>query len=96
MGAVVKVHILYRKDKPDDITKAEAMKKLIMNAGKIINKQVEVELSTNFRQFENISVNLAMTPICIMDGISEFAGNVPSIDVIKQKLIQSGSASDSF
>jgi len=96
MGAVVKVHILYRKDKPEDITKAEDMKKVVLSAAKIINKQVEVELSTNFRQFENISVNLAMTPICVMDGTSEFAGNVPSIDVVKQKLIQSGSAAYSF
>lgn len=96
MGSVVKVHILYRKDKPEDIIKAEDMKKAIFSAAKIINKQVEIELSTNFRQFENISVNLALTPICVMDGTSEFAGNVPSVDVIKQKLIQSGSAADSF
>ena len=91
MSSVVKVHILYRKDKPEDLVKAEDMKKAVLNAAKIINKMVEVELSTNFRQFENLSVNLSMTPICVMDGNSEFAGNVPSVDTIKQKLIQSGS-----
>jgi len=96
MSGVLKVHILYRKDKPEDIVKAEDMKKVVLSAAKIINKMVEVELSTNFRQFENISVNLALTPICIMGGNTEFAGNVPALDVVKQKLIQSESASGGF
>ena len=91
-----KVYILYRKDKPDDAIKIEEIKKSALTAGQMLNKPVEVEFSTNFRQFENLSVNMAMTPIVVINNISEFAGSVPTVDQMKKCLLSSASASDMF
>jgi hypothetical protein len=91
-----KVFVLYRKDKPDEDKKINEIRANTLSAAKMINKIVDVEFTTNFHQFDGLSVNAAMTPIVVINKVSEFAGTVPSVEQMRKCLISTASPSEMF
>lgn len=92
----MKVDILFRPDKEDERQMADKIAEMVKSAAATIKKEVTINKTSNFREFSDLSVNVSITPIVIIDGISEFAGSLPSQDQIKQKLLAGGGANEIF
>jgi len=94
----MKIDILTRKDKPDEEKMIPQIRKVIEQAAQLAHKQVEVNVTSDFRQFEGISINVSATPIIIINGIAEFSSGVPKVEVLRQKMLDSseGGASGMF
>ena len=89
--SVINVTILTRKDKKDELAKVEQMEALIRQAAQQMRREVSVTVSSNMAEAANSSINVAMTPVVIINGNSAFAKEVPSLDKVKGFLISCGS-----
>ena len=59
----------------------------IERAAKELKTVVQITVSSNFRDYAHLSVNPSLTPIVIMDNVTEFAGNkFPPYEALKKKL----------
>jgi len=85
----MKIDILTRKDKPNEEKMIPEIRKVIELAAQLAHKQVEVNVTNDFRQFEGISINVSNTPIIIINGVAEFSSGVPKVEVLKQKMMDS-------
>ena len=71
--------------KPEE--KFPQIKENIERAAKELKAEVQVIISSNFRDYAHLSVNPGLTPIIIMDNITEFAGNkFPPFEALKKKV----------
>ena len=89
--SAISITILTRKDKKDEIAKVEQMESLLRQAAQIIRREVDINVTTNLAEVANSSVNVALTPIVIINGNSAFAKDVPSLDKVRGFLINCGS-----
>ena len=58
----------------------------ILGAGTRVVEDVAISHVTDYRQFSKYSVNVAKTPILVINGNVEFAGCIPETELLKKKL----------
>jgi len=71
-----------------DCVKCQNAIRSITRALKLLGRQAKLNHVTNFREFKNFSVNVSQTPIIVINGQTEFAGKVPSVEIIQRKLAE--------
>lgn len=68
--------------------KCETLKERLARAIKITQLQVTVKHVNDFQEFSKyaISVNVSQTPITVINGSVEFAGQLPFLEVLIKRL----------
>ena len=79
--AEIKIDILVKPNQNCDHLESK-----IALAAKMLNIPVQIKQSSNFAAFSGYAINPSQTPIVIMNGNVEFAGQVPELDVLTRRL----------
>jgi len=81
---VPKVFIVFRKHNDDDENRAKEMRKIFMTASQMMGKAVDIELSSNLRDFRDYQLKQEEMPVIICNNRVIFTKHVPPIEFIKQ------------
>ena len=82
----MKIDILFKKDEEEDLKKAVQIAKIVQEAAETINTKVEINLTNDFRAFSRLATNFPLTPVVVINNHLEFAGNIPDLEKVKEKL----------
>ena len=87
-----KIFILYRKNQSDNPSynayedQAKKIKKATVNAALMINKNIDIELTTNESEFRDFDIRREDLPVLIIDNKVVFRKHIPPVEFIKQIL----------
>lgn len=81
-----KVMILYREEKRDEEDRAKEVQKVVVTAGQMISRALDIELSCSPMDFRAHRVKPDETPILVIDDNVIFTKHIPPIEFIKQCL----------
>ncbi len=48
---------------------------------------IDVETTSDFKQFEDIALDMSKTPILLINEIVEFTQKAPPVDLVRQRLV---------
>ena len=85
MAIVLKIEILH---KPEEKYRVNQMEKVIQNAARAANMKVTITRTNDFPAFSNYNFSPAKTPVVFIERSMEFIGGVPSVPMVKKKLIE--------
>ena len=79
-----KVVVLYKKDSNDEKDRAKEIVKIFTTAGQMMSKHIDVEMSSDLRDFRDFQFKKEELPVVIVNNQIVFTKHVPPLEFIKQ------------
>jgi len=94
--STIRITILSKKERVVESNMVKQIKRIFMAAANMVNKHIDIVESYNLKEFQNIISNNSQTPIIIINDVCEFTGAVPTVDLVRQRLLASDGPSPSM